>query len=1227
MSYNYVPGTPVRNQDGHADLNDSILHTLTTPQQNNIATEPLFATSATRLETIPTQPLSQPRFTQLTIDDQGTHEAGQAGANGDGFQAPVGVLQAHAHVQVPQSSPRVPPVDGQDSPYQRTPGQFPQVLAPLGTSYQSPRQASGRMGSSGSAQPPQPLIASDDSEGPTYRGSSDNEDRLFLNKTSIKPSTFTQTSRGGRRMIGPGERVPETPPASVAPGGGFTRFKELTANSLYNPNPLKRPGEDTYDASKLLKYARKDGGPAQINDDMDIADIKDFQQRISINRMRQIVPTASVRQCFTALKRARGQWTTAMAILGEIVSGKSSTPPKKPKDDDDDDDDITSLQRVPQKPSQLAAKQQIKSHARIQDRWAASASGAQAPARQVVTRQPPSSAQPRIQPLLPKQQEQEQQEQQEQPSVPTGKPQLRRLVRGQRPGTPMTASTASSRGSSPASSVQLQGPTPAQSKQGGRLIKGKRPTIPASSDNEVLPSDNDAEIQGPPEEGAELNIKVLNFFNNCAAADLADIAEIPENTAAFLISKRPFSSLAQVRQITDDRTKEVPQVTAKKGRTKAKKPIGDKIVDKCLDMWTGYEAVDDLVGKCESLGRPVAEEMKKWGVDIFGDATDNKELEMVTLEEKKGDDENDSDDDISWPSTKPKKRGLIKQPEIMSSDITMKNYQIVGLNWLSLLYHHHLSCILADDMGLGKTAQVIAFLAHLYEIGVRGPHLVVVPSSTLENWLREFSVFCPALNVMPYYAGQKERESIRMQLAEERDKINVVVTTYTIAKAKMDASFLRSMDFCVCVYDEGHMLKNSKSVLYEQLVRIPAEFRLLLTGTPLQNNLQELVSLLGFILPSVFKERKHDLEYIFSAKAKTVDDTHANLLSAQRIARAKSMLTPFVLRRKKHQVIDLPEKINRVEYCEMNDVQKQIYEDEIEEVKRLLLDRAQGKKPTGQKSANNLMRLRQAALHPLFFRKIYDDKTLQRMSKAAVKDDQWAMSDPTQIYLELQAYNDFECHTLCINNPIALSKFQLRKEEWMKSGKVDTLCKLLRQFKANGDRTLIFSQFTMAMDILEHVLETVQMGFYRLDGSTSVEDRQAILDAFYENTDIPVFLLSTKAGGAGINLACANKVVIFDSGFNPQDDVQAENRAHRVGQTRPVEVVRLVTRGTIEEQIYALGKTKLALDQRVSGEDVEGPAAGKKKEEAGLQAVESMLTDKLKERENHEGNDGPKNDI
>jgi SWI/SNF-related matrix-associated actin-dependent regulator 1 of chromatin subfamily A len=710
-------------------------------------------------------------------------------------------------------------------------------------------------------------------------------------------------------------------------------------------------------------------------------------------------------------------------------------------------------------------------------------------------------------------------------------------------------------------------------------------------------------------------------------ADLADIAGISDDLANTVITNRPFSSLNSARQITNEDPN--PDDSGTKKRRSSKKPIGDKIVDKCLDMWTGYEAVDALVERCEALGKPVAAEMERWGVGVFGAKSDG-ELELISLDTNGS--ERIHDSGIGTPSSNHsrseddgeltgngRKKRFIGQPAIMSESIKLKDYQIVGINWLNLLFEQNLSCILADDMGLGKTCQVIAFLAHLFEKGIKGPHLVVVPSSTLENWLREFSVFCPKLTVMPYYANQTARAEIRQEIEDNRDDINVVITTYTVAKAKIDAGFLRSLDFCVCVYDEGHVLKSSRSVLYEKLIRIPAQFRLLLTGTPLQNNLQELASLLGFILPSLFREQKDNLEYIFSNKAKTVDDTHSALLSAQRIARAKSMLTPFVLRRKKHQVIELPTKITHVEYCEMNSTQREIYDHEVDTVRQLIADRAAGRK-VANKSTNILMKLRQAAIHPLFYRRLYDDITLSRMSKACLQEKQWELSDPDQIYAELCEYNDFECHTLCVNNPDSLSKFALKNDEWMMSGKVEKLCELLRRFKENGDRTLVFSQFTMVMDILEQVLETLHISFFRLDGTTSVEDRQSILDAFHERVDIPVFLLSTKAGGAGINLACANKVIIFDSSFNPQEDIQAENRAHRVGQIREVEVVRLVTKDTVEEQIYALGQTKLALDQRVSGEDDGGMASARKREEEGLKAVEEMMIARLEREEHGESN-------
>ncbi|KAL1958901.1 hypothetical protein VTO42DRAFT_3454 [Malbranchea cinnamomea] len=1076
--------------------------------------------------------------------------------------------------QILEQTPR--PMNNQSSPF-RPPSPIIQVatsspLTPNNThnSYSSaPRYAGQRPGilSSAMAPPgtrfrPPPMIKIQaplskklptDDDGPTYRGgSSDEDDMQLVTGTDIKPSTFTKASRHGQDK----ERVAESP---ITGRSGRDAFKEIMASSFYRPSTEKRRADPTTLAGPMSKKSRSES-PADRTAFLNT--IEDYSAREKVRRMLGVFPAKSPKTCYDVLIAKRGNYDEALNYLAEIddkeVDGSAS------------EDELSLPGKTPKPPPAgqrpPPAKQQVKARNRIQDRWTSSQ---------------------RVSNNIGKDEDASDEGVSRKPG--------RRLIRGQK-----------SRQTSPAS----------VSKKPGRLIRGRRNHSLSRSELPVLnviESDSSSDVDGgiQSEDDYCLEEKVLKFFNECSAEDLADIAEISTELANVLILKRPFPSLTAVRGVTDEKP-ESNGLGAKKSK-RPKKALGDKVVDKCLDMWAGYEAVDALVSKCEALGKPIAEEMKRWGVDVFGCKTQG-ELELTSLSQANSDQPHDSG--IGTPSSNrstseevaPSQKSsssFIQQPSIMSESIKMKDYQVVGLNWLSLIYKQNLSCILADDMGLGKTCQVIAFLAHLLEQGIEGPHLVVVPSSTLENWLREFSVFCPKLKVMPYYADQASRAQIREEIEGDRENINVIITTYTLARNKTDATFLRSMEFCVCVYDEGHMLKNSKSLLYEKLIRIPARFRLLLTGTPLQNNLQELASLLGFILPSVFKERKEDLENIFSAKAKTVDDTHSSLLSAQRIARAKSMLTPFVLRRKKHQVIDLPAKITRVEYCMMNEAQREIYSQEINAVKQLIADRAAGKKGPS-KSANILMKLRQAAIHPLFYRRLYDNTTLSRMAKACLKEEQWAQSDPDLIYTELHEYNDFECHTLCIKNPKSLSKFALKNNEWMNSGKVEKLCELLKRYVENGDRTLIFSQFTMVMDILEHVLETLQIRFFRLDGTTSVEDRQSILDAFHEQVDIPVFMLSTKAGGAGINLACANKVIIFDSSFNPQEDVQAENRAHRVGQTREVEVVRLVTRDTIEEQIYALGQTKLALDQRVAGED-DGLAGGKKREEAGLKAVEEMV--------------------
>lgn len=363
-------------------------------------------------------------------------------------------------------------------------------------------------------------------------------------------------------------------------------------------------------------------------------------------------------------------------------------------------------------PRRPQAKQQVKAPNRtIQDKWAS-------------TQALPKQSQPS-------------------PSHPTTPPKpKRKLVQGRK--TPLLPS-------SPPPAEAPKAPPP-------------RPRTPESDD-----SDSGIEVES--EEDPELQRKVLGFFNSCAVEDLADIASTSEEIAGVIISQRPFKTLDEVRQISS----EAPKSAASKRKT-TKKAIGDKLVDKCLEMWTGYEAVDELVTRCEALGKPVAEDMKRWGVDVYG-ASRKGELDLVNFDDLKVEcasnpqppvrdsgvgtpssttqsaEEEDGGDACSSPGPrKSKNKSLFfPQPAIMAEGILLKDYQVVGVNWLALLYRYNLSCILADDMGLGKTCQVIAFIAHLFEKGIKGPHLVVVPGSTLENWLREFSVFCPTLSVMPYY--------------------------------------------------------------------------------------------------------------------------------------------------------------------------------------------------------------------------------------------------------------------------------------------------------------------------------------------------------------------------------------------------------------------------------------------------------------------------------------------
>jgi len=781
--------------------------------------------------------------------------------------------------------------------------------------------------------------------------------------------------------------------------------------------------------------------------------------------------------------------------------------------------------------------------------------------------------------------------------------------------------------------------SPVKSTKKRKLMRGRRnrspspkPTEPDEEDEGIIiSSDSDSEVVAEAEDVFDES-SLLDFFNKCTVEAMVDLSGHKEEEIRSILEHRPFRSLTVVEKLHVDLRK---LDNGKKAR-KPKITFGQRLADAARDMWNAYETIDKVVQACETRGKPIVNGMTAWGVNVFGASTDGE----VTITNLEG---NDRSRDSGYQSPRssngseserepmskavnrnvPGKRGkLLTKPAIMNDDIELKDYQVVGLNWLNLLWRNGISGILADDMGLGKTCQVIAFLSHLKETGAQAPHVVIVPGSTLENWAREFEHFSREINFDIYYGSQGERAELQDMILDkiQAGETDVILTTYDLAFKKQDNVFLRKCRPQMCIFDEGHVLRNSNTQRYQSLMRINAKCRLLLTGTPLQNSLAELASILAFLMPDIFdkEEVRDSVAVVFKHKAKVNEsDTHGTLLSTQRINRARSMLTPFVLRRKKAQVLKyLPKKTCRVEYCELTPLQKKLYDEGLQQQRQVLLDRAAGLQP--KENANIMMRLRKAALHPLLFRERFTDDILHKMSKACLREPQFSESDPDRIFEELQLdYSDMSCHQMALKYPRHLGKFALKNHEWMDAGKITALVALLKKYKENGDRTLVFSQFTTLMDILEWVLDDLGIGYCRLDGQTAISERQQLLDEFYNDETIGVFMLSTKSGGAGINLACANKVIIFDSSFNPQDDIQAENRAHRVGQTREVEVVRLVTKGTVEEQIYKLGVSKLELDKLVAGEEGNGSRA----EKAGEEAVERMLLEQLRDEKMEGGGD------
>ncbi|XP_004296912.1 PREDICTED: probable ATP-dependent DNA helicase CHR12 [Fragaria vesca subsp. vesca] len=470
---------------------------------------------------------------------------------------------------------------------------------------------------------------------------------------------------------------------------------------------------------------------------------------------------------------------------------------------------------------------------------------------------------------------------------------------------------------------------------------------------------------------------------------------------------------------------------------------------------------------------------------------------------------------------------VTEQPSMLEGG-ELRPYQLEGLQWMLSLFNNNLNGILADEMGLGKTIQTISLIAYLIENkGVTGPHLIVAPKAVLPNWVTEFATWAPSIKAVLYDGRQEERKAMKEELSGE-GKFNVLITHYDLIMR--DKQFLKKISWAYLIVDEGHRLKNSECALAITLAGYDMRRRLLLTGTPIQNSLQELWSLLNFLLPHIFNSVQNFEEWFNAPFADRGDMALTEEEQLLIIRRLHHVIRPFILRRKKDEVEKfLPGKSQVILKCDMSSWQK-VYYRQVTDVGRVGLDNGSGK----SKSLQNLtMQLRKCCNHPYLF---------------VVGD-----------------YNIW------------------RQEEIVRaSGKFELLDRLLPKLQKAGHRVLLFSQMTRLMDILEVYLQLHHFQYLRLDGSTKTEERGTLLKRF-NAPDSPyfMFLLSTRAGGLGLNLQSADTVIIFDSDWNPQMDQQAEDRAHRIGQKKEVRVFVLVSVGSIEEVILERAKQKMGIDAKV----------------------------------------------
>ncbi|CAG8095696.1 unnamed protein product [Penicillium salamii] len=606
-----------------------------------------------------------------------------------------------------------------------------------------------------------------------------------------------------------------------------------------------------------------------------------------------------------------------------------------------------------------------------------------------------------------------------------------------------------------------------------------------------------------------------------------------------------------------------------------------------------------------------------------------------------------------------------QQPELVTGG-KMRTYQLEGLEWLKSLWMNGLCGILADEMGLGKTVQAISMIAFLKEKNVKGPFLIAAPLSTVSNWVDEFARWTPGINTVLYHGSKTERAAIRRKSMKMKDQgsmdFPVVCTSYEICMN--DRKFLGQYEWryivvvrmllcipspCLCMVltdlqDEGHRLKNMNCKLIKELLTYKSANRLLITGTPLQNNISELWSLLHFLLPNVFNDlNSFEGWFDFSSvldtnnQAERVEKRKRNLVTSMH-----AILKPFLLRRLKTDVEhSLPKKREYILYAPLTAEQKDLYREIINGTGRQYLEgkaleRLESKSASSSRSLSvkrkrsdsdestpvqstgaskastpgshaDSSKRRRRSTRQATYQDQSDGEFDEHLRKLelGIQEDEEPEREPSETELGEQerAKNlklaKKEIAQKKMQNPVLQARLACNSPHnfywpWMDesdapdetlvsaSGKMLLLDRLVSCLLEKGHKILIFSQFKTQLDIIEEYATNLRSWeCCRIDGAIAQSDRRDQIKDFNTKKSHKIFLLSTRAGGQGINLVAADTVILFDSDWNPQQDLQAQDRAHRIGQTRPVIIYRLATKGTVEQTLLEKADSKRRLERLV----------------------------------------------